>query len=1651
MNLRAAVVTAVYSKTMVISTDALSKRTTGEITNLMSVDAGRLQELTPYLHAVWYSMFQIVLAMYFLWQEMGVSCLSGIAVIVCMIPLSNRVSFYMKSLQKTISKTRDERVKITNEVLSGMKVLKLQAWEQQFQHRILRVRDKELAILKQYATAQCLATGLYTAVPLLVALTTFATYLWLGHTLDIATALTSLALFELLRFPLFMLPQVVNNVVEALVSVERISSYLIADEQTQVPPVPAHILRSRFEGYGVSVRDSTFIYETALSRAQLPKHLQLLGGNDELDRSGVFIDNTDEEIVEGRGGAGAGDIELTSQAHRDRKHAHKAFHIQSFIRRPPRRSGEMEGARPRSNAQLWSRYLQKRLYRFVFYLHSLLCRQQSTNGDGGELLSPRMRTKEIEEARKRREEQLKRPLSAAEKALLVQTALLQDAEERLRRLEEQLQLLEGSQHPFLSDIRDVPTGEFLLDPETEHETATGQTGTDAAGKDAEEGSVLISFDDKHDKEVEGDGSAGNTASKRRLLPLRHVTLTAKAGELVAIVGAVGSGKSSLLLALLGQLQLLHTSSVAGPPSSSTSHANTSGVVVHSALHPDSPALTLPRGVCVSGNLGYCAQIPFIRNATLRDNVLFHRVYREDCYRRTLWMCCLEADLAVLPAGDMTEIGERGINLSGGQKARVSLARAVYGVLLHCESIHEPLGVSNPSSSSSSTSFSSSSQAVTAQALSSDPKHRQTQILLLDDVLAAVDASVGRHLFERCILPLARDRRTRTCVLWVTHALQYVRHCDRVVVLHEGVVTQQGSVEALLRDTDTIGAAAAATAAATAASEASTLHRSMPKKRNVFAEMMLAMQATGASASLQQLHKSEVDDAETPLMDAVDAAAADTGVSPNTPPPPYLSESDKHMNSSSSADAAGKEGDDTTKKGDGNGGQQAAGKLVAAETGATGDVSRLTYITWAKAAGGVSVLLFILVFFVAGELLTIFSSYWLSLWSQHNTETEDSGGRASLSTGYFYLGIYGLINLCVIVASIWREFYLRLRGLSAAKQVFEEVLTHVLYAPMSFFDTTPLGRVTNRLSKDVYTVDEQIPGTIRGYLVTTMRVTITLLYVSSITPFFLLLLLPLATFYYLAQRFYIKTSRELTRLESSSRSPIYALFSETLDGLVTLRAYRDERASVTRNEKFLDENVTAYFCNFSANCWLAVRLEFVGTLIVMGAALFAVIARDSYISVVDPNNNSPEHSRGDLALFAGLAGLSISLAMSITQSLNWTVRMASDLESQMVAVERLQEYAQMPQERAHYRVNDPVSSGANSLASSASSSNLVSNPLQQPPAGGKAWPHAGKISFFNVSLKYRPHLPLVLQNVSFTIAPGEKIGVVGRTGAGKSSLLVALLRLVDPLESGHIYLDDLDIGQLGLHVLRANIAVIPQDPVLFSGTVRDNLDPFRKHSDVELNLALQRCHLTHHHDDHDRDRDRDDCNHDSQRASNSYSSKDSRHSSSGTSTRSASQSQDQDSRFRSVTTNTNNIYNINTNNSNDKKKATTTKSHVSSVSLEDTVSENGANFSVGQRQLLCIARALVCRSRVIVMDEATAAVDVETDAALQQTIRRECASATVITIAHRLNTILDSDKVLVLEQGHVAEFDAPHALLSKGADASLFAMLVQHWEETEHKQ
>eukprot|EP00096_Caligus_rogercresseyi_P015861 TRINITY_DN8345_c0_g1_i1.p1 TRINITY_DN8345_c0_g1~~TRINITY_DN8345_c0_g1_i1.p1 ORF type:complete len:558 (-),score=66.42 TRINITY_DN8345_c0_g1_i1:296-1813(-) len=485
-------------------------------------------------------------------------------------------------------------------------------------------------------------------------------------------------------------------------------------------------------------------------------------------------------------------------------------------------------------------------------------------------------------------------------------------------------------------------------------------------------------------------------------------------------------------------------------------------------------------------------------------------------------------------------------------------------------------------------------------------------------------------------------------------------------------------------------------------------------------------------------------------------------------------------------------------------------------------------------------------------------------------------------------------------------------LNASMKIHGKLLSNVLRAPLSFFDTNPMGRILNRFSKDIDVADTTLPFNVRMIVTQTLSVLGTLVIISIALPWFVAVIVPIVVIYILLQKFYISCARQVKRIESISRSPIYSHFGETLTGMSTIRAFGRVDHFIDENEVKIDHNAKCYFPTFISSRWLAVRLETFGNLLVLFAALFSVTSKGS----IDP----------------GMVGLSLSYSLSITSILNMLVRVSTDVETNMVSVERINEYESIPQE-APYDLPD-------------------SDPSPQ-------WPQHGVIKFDNYKTRYRKGLDLVLKGISCTIQKGEKVGIVGRTGAGKSSLTLALFRIIEPSE-GSIYIDGENIRFLGLGKLRSRLTIIPQDPVLFSGSLRMNLDPFQTHSDREIWTALEQAHL---------------------------------------------------------------------------------KTFVSNLAdgLHFTVLEGGSNLSVGQRQLICLGRALLRKTQILILDEATAAIDLETDDLIQSTIRREFQECTVVTIAHRINTIMDSNRIMVLDSGTIAEFDSPQKLLEN--PDSLFYALV----------
>ncbi|KAJ2802087.1 hypothetical protein H4R20_003417, partial [Coemansia guatemalensis] len=861
--------------------------------------------------------------------------------------------------------------------------------------------------------------------------------------------------------------------------------------------------------------------------------------------------------------------------------------------------------------------------------------------------------------------------------------------------------------------------------------------------------------------------------------IRDIDIKCKRSELLAVIGRVASGKSSLVSAILGDM------------------------------------IKYSGEATVLGSIAYVAQQPWILNATLRDNILFGSDYEPEFYSRVIDACALRQDVDALPAGDLSEIGERGINLSGGQKMRVSLARAVYA---------------------------------------------RADVYILDDPLAAVDAHVSKHIFMHVLGPRG-ILRSRARIL-VTNAVQYLNSVDNIVMLCDGRIIEQGSTT-----------------------------RAMKKQGDIFEFIHQHIDSQGltesSSATLDFMDIcddiDDIDNIGSRGTSSLQLPAQRNGHAATTEP---------------------------TEQSINNGG------TTTTEFRRDGEVEWKTYRAYISASGGRNVLIAAIAFLAAviGEAC---ASLWLRHWTTSNTHIISNYASVEPHQSLYFILSYGAIGLTGVMARLLMLFFIWSKcAIRASTEVHQNMLIGVLRSPMSFFDTTPTGRILNRFSTDIQKCDETLPSNITMLLATLFNFLVAIMLVGISTPLIFVLLPLLAIIGYHYQSLYIKSSREIRRLDSTTRSPVFAYFQESAEGVSTIRAYGQQSRFVSEMEHQIGQHIRVDNTYLLLNQWLAIRLEVVGSTVTLGTALLA-LASMHYSGVGDAN----------------IIGLAIGSTFILSGALNWGVRYYSDMEVSMTHLERAAEYADLPSE-----------------ASDVIDDNRPKN----------VWPEQGVVEFKNYSTRYREGLDLVLKDLSFRVQPRQKVGIVGRTGAGKSSLTLALFRIIEAA-GGQILLDGEDISQYGLFDVRSKLSIIPQDPVLFAGTVRENLDPFNSYNDQDIWRALEQAHLADY-----------------------IRSKDER--------------------------------------------------------LEFMVSQSGGNFSVGQRQLICLARALLKHAKVLVLDEATAAIDNTTDAIIQQTIRNEFKDCTVLTIAHRLDTVIDSDMVLVIDGGRLAEYDTPQNLLTN--KDSIFAKLVE---------
>lgn len=929
-----------------------------------------------------------------------------------------------------------------------------------------------------------------------------------------------------------------------------------------------------------------------------------------------------------------------------------------------------------------------------------------------------------------------------------------------------------------------------------------------------------------------DASFSWNSSSESDFKLRNLTVDFKLRKLNVIVGPTGAGKTSLLMALLGEMELLN------------------GEVYLPGFQPKEDVEVGPDGLTES--VAYCSQAAWLLNDSIRNNILFGSPYNKDRYKKVVQACGLSRDFEILKAGDQTEIGEKGIALSGGQKQRVSLARALYSNCRH---------------------------------------------LLLDDCLSAVDSHTALHIYDECITGPLMENRT---VLLVSHNVALtIKSAAWVVMMDNGKISKQGTPSELFE--------------AGAFGEDEMIKSSVAASRGASSVNLKskATESLSAEAVADRLKKKLVNE------------------------PTIEDEEEEEL--------------ENLKR----------GKLIEEETKSDGFVSFEVYKWFYQMFGGFSVVIFLLFLFGLAQLADISRSWWVRAWAgaiddessvsiyNHLTESNAYGSvtfaavakpisTLSLKYNYikdefvasqnkggtmFYISIYGLLGLAYGVIACTRTLVIFLLGIRASKRIFKKVLHRVMRAKLRFFDATPIGRIMNRFSKDMESIDQDLVPTADGTLACIIEVAASLILITTITPGFFFFAIVVVALYSAIAFFYLCSSRELKRFDSITKSPIHQHFSETLVGVSTIRAYGIERKFLQENLNKIDQNNRPFFYMWVSNRWLSCRNDFVGALIIFFAGCFVLWSIDS--------------------IDAGLAGISLSYAITFNESALWVVRLYAEVEMNMNSVERLKEYLEIDEEpSAHI-------------------------PGREPPA---SWPQKGQVEVKDLSLRYAPHLPQVIKNVSFDVEPENKIGIVGRTGAGKSTIITALFRFLDP-ETGYIKIDGVDITSIGLTTLRRAITIIPQDPTLFTGTIKSNLDLFDEYTDEQIFEALRRVNLV-------------------------------------SSDELLSQGQVAPSSGSSSGENINKFLN-----------------------LKNEVTEGGGNLSQGQRQLMCLARSLLRAPKIMLLDEATASIDYDSDAKIQQTIRKEFAHATILTIAHRLRSIIDYDKILVMDAGEVVEYDHPYKLLS----------------------
>uniref|UniRef100_A0A669E0Y9 Multidrug resistance-associated protein 4 n=1 Tax=Oreochromis niloticus TaxID=8128 RepID=A0A669E0Y9_ORENI len=1080
MRIRVAMCHMIYRKALRLSAESMGQTTTGQIVNLLSNDVNRFDEITLNLHYLWVGPLQAAVIIVFLWYEIGASCLGGVAAIALMMPIQTWFGKLFGIFRSKTAVLTDNRIRIMNEVVSGIRIIKMYAWEKPFSALVTEVRRKEIHQILKSSYLRGLNMASFFASSKITVFVTFTVYALLGNTITASSVFVTASLYGTIKLTVTLFfPLAIEKLSETVVSIRRIKNFLLLEE---------------------------------LESKNLALPLE----------------------------------------------------------------GKMENA---------------------IEIEALTC--------------------------------------------------------------------------YWDKSLDAPS-------------------------------------------------------------LHNVSITAKSHQLLTVIGPVGAGKSSLLSAILGEL----------PHDTGT--------------------------LKVRGQISYAAQQPWVFPGTIRSNILFGKQLNPKKYERILRACALKKDLQLFPDGDLTLIGDRGATLSGGQKARVNLARAVY---------------------------------------------EDADIYLLDDPLSAVDAEVGKHLFEQCICGLLKNK----CRILVTHQLQHLRTADQILVLKEGHIMVQGTYSELQSSGLDIVSLLRSDEEAHSVGSCSV----DPEKLSLRSQWTIRSQGSHCSSSSLLLPDSSCTD-QLPVEVA---------------------------------------------------------QTITEETRAEGNVSGHVYLKYFTAGCNTLVLMVIILLSLFQQVAYILQDWWLFL-------LESSGLISNIVLLCLLLGL----TAAAVVFGFARSLVIFHGLVRSAQTLHNSMFSAVLHTPVSFFDVNPIGRILNRFSKDVSQMDSMLPITFVDFYQLFLQNAGVIAVAASVIPLILIPVVPLLLVFLYLRSFYLRTSRDVKRLESTTRSPVFSHLSLSLQGLSTIRALKAEERLKKAFDAHQDLHSEAWFLFLMTSRWFALRLDSICSIFITLTAFGCVLLRHG--------------------LEAGEVGLVLTYAVTLIGNFQWTVRQSAEVENMMTSVERVVEYTELKSEA-------PLET------------------QQRPPSD---WPSQGMITFDRVNFFYSKDGPPVLKDINATFQAKEKVGIVGRTGAGKSSLVSALFRLAEP--QGKIYIDGVVTSEIGLHDLRQKMSIIPQDPVLFTDSVRKNLDPFNQRTDEDLWKALEEVQM---------------------------------------------------------------------------------KSVVEELpgKLETVLAESGSNFSVGQRQLLCLARAVLRKNRILIIDEATANVDPSSF----------------------LNTLFPHDSPSVLDSGTIQELDSPFALL-QNKEGALYKMVQE---------